>query len=117
VAIPSSLPLSRAHDEFFLRYRWPWFPVVDSSGHYVGLIRQEGVTTDPADSRRVADAIDATTADWQVGQDVTLESVLGSEPLQSLGALMAVDADGVLRGVVTIDQVRRALQSAAARPA
>ena len=28
------------------------------------------------------------------------------------GALMAVDADGVLRGVVTIDQVRRALSAA-----
>jgi hypothetical protein len=30
-----------------------------------------------------------------------------------VGALFAVDRDGRLRGVVTIDQVRRALQSAA----
>jgi hypothetical protein len=30
---------------------------------------------------------------------------------------MAVDSDGVLRGVVTIEQVRRALQSAFTSPA
>ena len=37
------------------------------------------------------------------------------EPLRRHGALMAVDPGGVLRGVVTIEQVRRALQSAVAR--
>jgi hypothetical protein len=36
--------------------------------------------------------------------------VLASEGLQRLGAIMAVDDDGKLRGVVTLDQVRRALQ-------
>jgi hypothetical protein len=30
---------------------------------------------------------------------------------------MAVDAEGVLRGVVTVEQVRRALQSALGSPA
>ena len=29
IAIPSETPVSQALDEFFLRYRWPWFPVVD----------------------------------------------------------------------------------------
>jgi CBS domain-containing protein len=42
-----------------------------------------------------------------------LEDLLGSEPLARLGALMVVDEDGRLTGVVTIDQVRRALASAA----
>jgi hypothetical protein len=32
-----------------------------------------------------------------------------AEPLRRLGAVMAVDANGVLRGVLTIEQVRRAL--------
>ena len=32
VAIPESLTLDRAEDEYFLRYRWPWFPVVDATG-------------------------------------------------------------------------------------
>ena len=47
-------------------------------------------------------------------QDAPLEALLGSEPLQRVGALLAVDAEGVLRGVVTRDQVRRALHTAAA---
>jgi hypothetical protein len=51
--------------------------------------------------------------EWKVGADATLETLLGSEPLRKVGALFAVDRDGRLRGVVTIDQVRRALQSAA----
>jgi hypothetical protein len=51
--------------------------------------------------------------EWRVGSDATLETLLGSEPLRQVGALFAVDPEGRLRGVVTIDQVRRALQSAA----
>jgi Zn-dependent protease len=29
VAIPATTPPARALDEYFLRYRWSWFPVVD----------------------------------------------------------------------------------------
>ena len=54
--------------------------------------------------RRVADA-------EQVRTDTPLESLLGSEPLRRLGALMAVDAQGRLRGVVTVEQLTRALRS------
>jgi hypothetical protein len=46
-----------------------------------------------------------------VPADAPLESLLGSEPLRRLGALMAVDGDGRLRGVVTLEQVSRALQA------
>ena len=47
----------------------------------------------------------------QVRTDTPLESLIGNEPLRTLGALMAVDAEGRLRGVVTLDQVSRALQA------
>jgi len=43
-----------------------------------------------------------------------LESLLGQESLGRLGAVLAVDRDGVLRGVVTIERVRRALRGAVA---
>jgi hypothetical protein len=46
--------------------------------------------------------------------DEPIEVLFGSESLQQIGAVMAVDADGVLRGVVTIDRVRRALRPPAA---
>jgi hypothetical protein len=41
-----------------------------------------------------------------------LEALLSHEGLGRLGAVMAVDGDGVLRGIVTVDAVRRALQGA-----
>ena len=43
--------------------------------------------------------------------DVPLEALLTSEPLRRLGALTAVDADGRLRGIVTSEQVARALRA------
>jgi xanthine/CO dehydrogenase XdhC/CoxF family maturation factor len=53
----------------------------------------------------------AAGADDRVRADAPLEALLGSESLRRVGALMAVDADGRLRGVVTMEQVTRALQS------
>ena len=52
--------------------------------------------------------MDADDDEWKAGADASLESLLGSEPLRRSGALFAVDPDGRLRGVVTIEQVRRA---------
>ena len=116
VSIPASLPVSRARDEFFLRYRWPWFPVVDAAGRFVGLLREEGVGGthgSSQDARPVDEVVDRDAADAKVVEDTPLESLLGSEALQRVGALMAVDREGVLRGVVTLDAVRRALHTAA----
>jgi Zn-dependent protease len=114
VAVPSEAHLDRVLDEFFLRYRWPWFPVIDRAGRFLGLVIREKVDEVPEGLR----------ADWTVDEvmskdaegslrvlaDAPLESLLGREGLRTLGALMAVDGEGVLKGVVTLDQVRRALQ-------
>ena len=43
VTIPGDLPLLQAHDEFFLRYGWPWFCVVDEQHHFLGMLRAERV--------------------------------------------------------------------------
>ena len=61
---------------------------------------------------RHADAVPATADSALNDEDRPLTDLLSSEPLGRLGALMAVDREGVLQGVVTVDQVRRALQSA-----
>lgn len=116
VTIPASSSAARALDEWFLRYRWPWFPVVDESGRFVGIVDQERVTDAERageGQRPVGELMEPDAGDWRIGADATLESLLGSEPLRRTGALFAVDGDGRLRGVVTIEQVRRALQSAA----
>jgi len=120
VAIPAQTPVGQALDEFFLRYRWSWFPVVDECGRLVGIVRQEPVQA--AHDRgegwlttgSFVDTEDARS--WRVGEDRPITEVLSSESLGRLGALMAVDAEGILRGVITVDQVRRALQVAFGSP-
>ena len=106
VVIPAALPVERAYDEFFLRYQgWPWFAVVEERR---ALRRDRPPRRRRArgaqGGRRAARARVVADTD-RVRTDTPLESLIGNEPLRTLGALMAVDADGRLRGVVTVDQV------------
>lgn len=116
VAIESATPLRRAMDEYFLRYGWPWFPVVDEQGRFVGIARRERLEAahdageDWLTIGSVLDGEDARA--WRVDAERPLTEVLASDSLGRLGAVMAVDREGVLRGVVTLGRVRRALQSA-----
>ena len=44
VWVPGDTTVLQAQDEFFLRYRWPWFPVADpTSGRFLGLLHQDRV--------------------------------------------------------------------------
>lgn len=115
VAISTELSLDRAFDEFFLRYGWPWFPVVDHEGRLKGVVAADSVESVPEQvrpTRTVASvmAADSGGSGLRVDFHEPLEALLGREGLQRLGAIMAVDAEGVLRGVVTADQVRQALR-------
>jgi Zn-dependent protease len=116
VTMPASVTVLRAQDEFFLRYRWEWFPVVDDAGRFLGVISEQRVDAEITAGRPaldVSELVEPGDAErWRVPSDRPLESLLGDEQLRSGGALMAVDADGVLRGVVTVEQVRRALSAA-----
>ena len=118
VAVPQDLPAERALEEYFLRYRWPWFPVIDDSGRLTGIVARDALESLPEAVRRTRSvgslmAADAPGSTLRVGLEEPLEALLGLEALQRLGAVMAVDREGVLRGVVTVDAVRRALRPAA----
>jgi CBS domain-containing protein len=121
VAIPADTPVDQALDEYFLRYGWSWFPVIDRDGTFLGIARQERLEAarDGGESRGTVGAVleDGSPGSWRVGVDRPLTELLSSETLAKLGALMAVDDLGVLRGVVTVEQVRRALQAAFGAPA
>jgi Zn-dependent protease len=117
VAIPAEASLADAEHDFFLRYGWPWFPVTDSNGRLVGVVSREAVesvASDARDSQPVSSVMarDDGSSGLRVRLDEPLENLLGQEGLARLGAIMAVDGEGVLRGVVTVDAVRRALQGA-----
>ncbi len=118
VAVPAETRLDTAFDEFFLRYRWPWFPVTDRAGRFLGLLIRERVDAVPEAERQARTVDEVMNRDAEgslrVSTEAPLEALMGSEGLRTLGALMAVDRDGILRGVMTLDQVRRALQASAA---
>jgi Zn-dependent protease len=120
VIIPADVTLLDAQEQFFLRYRWPWFAVVDPARHFLGVVRQQRVESEIAAGRPALAVVDVLEEDMpvRIGEEAPLESLLGSEGLGRLGAMVAVDSDGVLRGVVTLAQVRKALRPVQpARPA
>jgi len=120
VTIDSEVTLLDAQEQFFLRYRWPWFAVVDPTRHFLGVVRQQRVESEIAAGRPALPVADVLEEDMpvRIGEEAPLESLLGSEGLGRLGAMVAVDSDGVLRGVVTLAQVQGALRpTSSARPA
>ena len=113
VTIPADLPAARAWEDYFLRYQgWPWFAVVEADGRYAGLAHRAAVehAAVSEDGSQPVREVAAGSED-RVRDDAPLEVLLGSEALRRVGALMAVDAEGRLRGVVTVEQVTRALRS------
>jgi Zn-dependent protease len=114
VTIPSATTLVNAEEEFFLRYRQPWFAVVDEARHYVGLLRSERLEAELHGGRPALTAGEVSDDErpWRIGPGQTLEELLGSDGLRRLGVVVAVDADGTLAGLVTLAQVHRALRPA-----
>jgi Zn-dependent protease len=121
LAVPAVTSVSQALEEYFRRYSAPWLPVVDADGRFLGIARLERAQAAHNGGNgwltigAVLESDDAATL--RVGEDRPLTDALASESLGRLGAVMAVDGDGVLRGVVTAEQVRRALASALGSPA
>jgi Zn-dependent protease len=118
VTIPADLPAARAWEDYFLRYHgFEWFPVAEADGRWAGIahraaVEQVGAGPEPAAGELpMRDVAAPAEADGQIRSDAPLEALLASEPLGRLGVLAAIDGDGRLRGVVTRDQVARALQA------
>lgn len=116
VTIRGDLSVEQALDQYFLRYRWPWFPVVDAAHRFLGLLNREAADEVPEVSRAgslVSEIVDHDRGLF-IRDDTPLDSLLSNQNLRRLGALMAVDADGRLSGVITVEQVGRALKDATA---
>lgn len=106
VAIPADTATVRAYEDYFLRYGYDWFPVVDDDGGYVGRVERAQASAEGTGPVR---GLAGTAA--AVGEGASLEDLLRSEPLRAHGAVAVVDAHGRLRGVVTTEHVARALRT------
>ena len=120
VAVPLDATVLAAQEDFFMRYPALWFPVVDRPGRFIGIVRRDAVDAAVHEGRPatpVGDVLDPDAdTDSLVARETPIEQLLGSETLRRFGALMVVDAEQRLCGVVTLDQVRRALAAAVPGP-
>jgi Zn-dependent protease len=115
VVIRGTTTVAQALDESFLRYQTDWLPVIDDDGRFIGIARRERAhdLVDAGEGGATVGSIlePGDTSKLQIGEDRPLTEVLMLEALGRLGAIIAVDEHGTLSGVVTIDQVRRVLQT------
>jgi len=113
VAIPGDIDCARAMEEYFLRFGWSWFPVVDASGTFIGMAVRDRVEAVPEVERMTTRVDTLTERDpaFAVSRTAGLDSLLGNPQLRRFGALMVTDDQGLLAGVVTIEQLGRALQA------
>jgi len=90
--------------------------VVDAAHRFLGLLDRDRADEVPEVSRASANVSDLIHPDpgLFVRDATPLDSLLSNQNLRKLGALMAVDADGRLSGVITVEQVGRALRDARA---
>ena len=82
VAIPGELSVEQALDEYFLRYRWPWFPVVDAAHRFLGLVVRDRADEVPEISRAtslVSDLLEHDDGTFQVRDDAPLDSLLANQ--------------------------------------
>jgi Zn-dependent protease len=113
VAIPAEIDCARALEEYFLRFGWSWFPVVDRNGTFLGMAvrdRIEAVTEVERDATPVISLVERNPG-FSVSARAGLDSLIGNPQLRRFGALMVTDDQGALTGVVTVEQLGRALQA------
>jgi Zn-dependent protease len=115
--IPGDLRLLDAQEQFFTGSpRRPWFAVVDHARHFLGVVRSERLDAEIAAGRPALSVSDVVEGQSDlpvlITEDAPLETLLRSEALGRWGGVVAVDRDGVLRGVVTLAQIRKALRLA-----
>jgi CBS domain-containing protein len=107
--VPAATPTPEALAELE-RMGWDWSAVVAPDGRFLGILD----ATSDADAPTAGDAVpDADRQEFAVAASAGLDTLLRSAPLRRLGALVVVDDAGRLVGVVSAEQVQRALVAAA----
>src|SRR3954470_16981080 len=110
--------LLEAREQVFEPHDWGFVAVVDADNRFLGVLRRETVDAEIEAGRpalAVGEALEGERADWLIGTDQPLQALLGQPSLRGPGAVFAVDRDDFLRGVVTIEQVQRAISPAPGR--
>jgi len=116
LTVPSQMSVLDAQERYFQPGDAPWLVVADDDGHYRGLLLRESVDHELREGRPALTAgeVSLDAPPWRIDASATLETALRSDGLRRLGAIVAVDADGKLAGVLTLPRIRRAMNPSAA---
>ena len=119
IVVPATVSVADAQLEFFSRFPWPWFAVVDELGRLEGILRSEQVDAALAQGRGdepVRAILEPEQAEASaVTRETPVENLLGLEALRRLGAVIVIDPDHRLCGVVTEEELSRALATSPPR--
>jgi Zn-dependent protease len=115
LTVPSETNMLEVRERYFEPGATPWLPVVDDDGRYRGVLLAARVDEELRDGRPALTAAEVSddSPPWRIDATATIEAALRSEGLRRLGAIVAVDGDGILRGVVTLPRIARAMHSSA----
>lgn len=103
VTVPRSLPVDRLVEDYFYRYHYKFFPVVEDS-HIVGCINTQQVQQVPREewsSQRVEQIVRECSADNAVRPHTDAVDVLAQMNRSQQSRLMVVEGDRLL-GIVTL---------------
>jgi predicted transcriptional regulator len=93
--------------------------VVDHARHFLGVVRAEVLEREIAAGRPALAVSEVVEGEHdlplQIAEDAPLEALLRSDALGRWGCVVAVDREGVLRGVVTLARIRAALRPVSGR--
>src|SRR5271163_4851732 len=83
VTVPAGMTLLDAQEQFFLRYRWPWFAVVDPAQHFLGVVRERRVEDEITAGRPALPVVEVLERDLpiRIDEQTPLESLLSAEGL------------------------------------
>ncbi len=111
VTVPAGVSVADAVEEFFVRYRYTAFPVVDGR-RPVGLINVEAVERVPADRRVSTTVAQVAVSDPElvVDEHQDVAELLERPVFQRLGRVIVVTESGAL-GILSITDVNRALRA------
>ena len=73
---------------------------------------EDGTSRGDGTNVLVRELMEADEGSFRIDEDQSLRALLDADGLRTLGAMMVLDGGGVLRGVVTLGRLRRALRAA-----
>lgn len=113
VSLPSEMSLQSAGADYFVPYRYTAFPVVDSHGHFDGVLavsRVEKVPPYERASRRVGDVADHDPQ-LAVGEEEDVATLLQRAAFTRVGRAVVVDRAGSPVGLLSITDMERTLRA------